>query len=105
MHAPLPLSAAARCGAVGAASLLAAACMGMACTAPAAPAHPEVSAGPDPAPELGQQPASAEPPADSVPVVPGEPCGALDCRRFDDAASALRYVLQTAPLALGIGEA
>jgi len=35
----------------------------------------------------------------------GEACGALDCRRFDDAATAFRYVLGQAPVALGIGEA
>lgn len=35
----------------------------------------------------------------------GEPCGPLDCRRFDTAARALRYLLRTEPLVVGIGEA
>jgi hypothetical protein len=35
----------------------------------------------------------------------GEPCGALQCRRFADAAAALRFVLRERPLMLGLGEA
>jgi hypothetical protein len=44
-------------------------------------------------------------PAQAEPIAEGQACGALDCRRFEDAASAFRYVLRQAPLALGIGEA
>lgn len=35
----------------------------------------------------------------------GEACGALQCRRFADAAAALRFVLREQPLVLGLGEA
>jgi hypothetical protein len=66
------------------------------------------------------QPPAAAPPAASAPAAPAQPdstapiasepsqgaqCGALDCRRFSDAASALSHVLRAQPLALGIGEA
>ncbi len=43
---------------------------------------------------------AGEPPAGA-----GAECGALECRRFGDAASALEHVLAAGPLALGIGEA
>jgi len=32
-------------------------------------------------------------------------CGSFECRRFDDSASALAYVLRSNPLVLGVGEA
>lgn len=65
-------------------------------SAPAPLADPVSSVGPAPAPpvETSRPPASA-----------GEPCGPLDCRRFDDAADAFAYVLETDPLVLGLGEA
>ena len=56
--------------------------------------------------------AAAAPPASAPAAGASEPrpgagaeCGALACRRFSDAASALSYVLAGQPLALGIGEA
>jgi hypothetical protein len=76
------------------------------CTAPASPppatppaASPVVTGSAD-ASGSAQAVVAAEPE-----VQLGEACGALDCRRFDDAAAAFRYVLGKAPLALGIGEA
>lgn len=75
--------------------------LGAACAAPPTPAPPASSAAPLSSPAPGNPPAPPPEPA----VSSGEACGALDCRRFDDAAAALRYVLQQTPLALGIGEA
>jgi hypothetical protein len=72
------------------------------CAACAAPPTPAPPAAPLSRPEPANSPA---PPPELAPVTSGEACGALDCRRFDDAAAAFRYVLQQAPLALGIGEA
>jgi len=77
------------------------------CTAPASappalapPASPEPARSADPGASPG-----APLPADPARSPGGEGCGALDCRRFDDAAAAFRYVLGQAPVALGIGEA
>lgn len=82
--------------------LAAAACGGAAPTArtPAeAPPAPSAPAATEPPPvstarDAGEPPASA-----------GAECGALDCRRFADATSALDHVIAAEPLALGIGEA
>lgn len=77
------------------------------CTAPAsAPLAPPTAASSDVPgsadPSDGTR-AAATPGRQAAPE--GRACGALDCRRFDDAAAAFRYVLGKAPLALGIGEA
>ncbi|MEO8179128.1 MAG: hypothetical protein ABI895_09870 [Deltaproteobacteria bacterium] len=78
--------------------LLALALAAAGCGRASAPAHA-------PAPVLPSAEPRPTPPAPTDTLGEGEPCGALDCRRFDDAASALRYVLRGAPLVLGIGEA
>lgn len=76
-----------------------------------APAAQPVPARPVPAQPVLPQPVLPQPtpapplPAALDPLGEGEACGALDCRRFSDAASAFRHVLRAAPLALGIGEA
>jgi hypothetical protein len=74
--------------------LAAAACGGAAVPAQPPPAAPAAAPQPEQAPE-------STPPATGH----GAECGALDCRRFSDVASALSYVLRDPPLALGIGEA
>jgi hypothetical protein len=43
--------------------------------------------------------------APGEPAQPGQPCGALDCRRFETPREAFRYLLASEPLVLGIGEA
>lgn len=47
----------------------------------------------------------AEPEAPSKATDPGVPCGALHCRRYPDAATALSAVLQRSPEILAFGEA
>ncbi|HVZ36146.1 MAG TPA: hypothetical protein VG963_27145, partial [Polyangiaceae bacterium] len=72
-----------------------------ACAGGAPPAQPPASAPAAPAqPRAGSAPIASEASSSA-----GTECGALDCRSFDDAASALSYVLGAQPLVLGIGEA
>jgi hypothetical protein len=78
-----------------AASLALAACTGAAPPAGTAPRHEART----------REIPAAVPPAPVARAQDGEPCGALACRRFADAASALRFVLREQPLALGVGEA
>ena len=91
----------------------------LACAACGRSAAPEVAAAPSAnafAPTATSTPDSArreaptlEPasPSTNVPFrsTSGEPCGALECRRFASEAAAFEYVLESAPLVLGIGEA
>jgi hypothetical protein len=79
-----------------AASLVLAACRGA--------GSPHTATSPAPQARTRESPIAA-PPAPAPRAEDGEPCGALECRRFEDAASALRFVLRERPLALGVGEA
>jgi hypothetical protein len=78
----------------------------------AAPAQPIASASvASPAPASSPAASALVPatraaaPAPVAAVTGGEPCGALDCRRFDNPAAALQYLLGNEPVAIGFGEA
>ncbi len=93
------LSAAVRPRLLALAALAATACGGSTQNAPKpSPPTPVPTAEPRPVASAAQV---AEPPAG-----PGTPCGALECRAFDDPVQAFDAVLATdQPQALGIGEA
>ena len=80
-------------------ALAATGCSGPTRPAPKPPAPPQKVAATPAAPAP-----SAEPAPD--PAVAGTPCGALECRSFDDPVQAFRAVLAAdQPQALGVGEA
>ncbi len=57
-------------------------------------------------PASAAPPAAAPPPSGvAEPAPEAEECGALGCRLFESPADALRHVLESKPLVLGVGEA